>query len=314
MQKSRSITTALVMAVLLFGIGMPAAYAQLTISTPSTGSVYNPDDLLTVTGNAVAGSAVSITIRNAADEPIAVAQTTATSGAYSKEVLRFSTTMAYGNYKVVAFSAGETVNVTVEFKATGATTTTTTTTTTASDHGDTVDAIATKVDALTTKIDAVAAQVNENAAAIDALGGWATAANVNSAKTAIVGRIATAENGINTSVSNVQGAVENAVSGVSGRVGTAQSAIVGEINSAETAITASVSGAETNLGDAVSAAASSLSEDSSTIKSTVQGLTGTLESINSGVGQASTFILVVGALAAITLVLELAIIMRKLSG
>ncbi len=301
------------MAVLLFGIGMPAAYAQLTISTPSTGSVYNPDDLLTVTGNAVAGSAVSITIRNAADEPIAVAQTTATSGAYSKEVLRFSTTMAYGNYKVVAFSAGETVNVTVEFKATGATTTTTTTTT-ASDHGDTVDAIATKVDALTTKIDAVAAQVNENAAAIDALGGWATAANVNSAKTAIVGRIATAENGINTSVSNVQGAVENAVSGVSGRVGTAQSAIVGEINSAETAITASVSGAETNLGDAVSAAASSLSEDSSTIKSTVQGLTGTLESINSGVGQASTFILVVGALAAITLVLELAIIMRKLSG
>ncbi|MAH21950.1 MAG: hypothetical protein CMO12_03970 [Thaumarchaeota archaeon] len=313
MQKSRSITTALVMAVLLFGIGMPAAYAQLTISTPSTGSVYNPDDLLTVTGNAVAGSAVSITIRNAADEPIAVAQTTATSGAYSKEVLRFSTTMAYGNYKVVAFSAGETVNVTVEFKATGATTTTTTTTT-ASDHGDTVDAIATKVDALTTKIDAVAAQVNENAAAIDALGGWATAANVNSAKTAIVGRIATAENGINTSVSNVQGAVENAVSGVSGRVGTAQSAIVGEINSAETAITASVSGAETNLGDAVSAAASSLSEDSSTIKSTVQGLTGTLESINSGVGQASTFILVVGALAAITLVLELAIIMRKLSG
>jgi hypothetical protein len=313
MQKSRSITTALVMAVLLFGIGMPAAYAQLTISTPSTGSVYNPDDLLTVTGNAVAGSAVSITIRNAADEPIAVAQTTATSGAYSKEVLRFSTTMAYGNYKVVAFSAGETVNVTVEFKATGATTTTTTTTT-ASDHGDTVDAIATKVDALTTKIDAVAAQVNENAAAIDALGGWATAANVNSAQTAIVGRIATAENGINTSVSNVQGAVENAVSGVSGRVGTAQSAIVGEINSAETAITASVSGAETNLGDAVSAAASSLSEDSSAIKSTVQGLTGTLESINSGVGQASTFILVVGALAAITLVLELAIIMRKLSG
>ena len=300
------------MAVLLFGIGMPAAYAQLTISTPSTGSVYNPDDLLTVTGNAVAGSAVSITIRNAADEPIAVAQTTATSGAYSKEVLRFSTTMAYGNYKVVAFSAGETVNVTVEFKATGAVVTTPTTT--ASDHGDTVDAIATKVDALTTKIDAVAAQVNENAAAIDALGGWATAANVNSAQTAIVGRIATAENGINTSVSNVQGAVENAVSGVSGRVGTAQSAIVGEINSAETAITASVSGAETNLGDAVSAAASSLSEDSSTIKSTVQGLTGTLESINSGVGQASTFILVVGALAAITLVLELAIIMRKLSG
>ena len=104
MQKSKGITTALVMAFLLFGIGMPAAYAQLTISTPSTGSVYNPDDLLTVTGNAVAGSAVSITIRNAADEPIAVAQTTATSGAYSKEVLRFADTMAYGNYKVVAFS------------------------------------------------------------------------------------------------------------------------------------------------------------------------------------------------------------------
>ena len=62
-----------------------------------------------------------------------------------------------------------------------------------------------------------------------------------------------------------------------------------------------------------SASASSLAGDSSAIKSTVQGLTGTLESINSGVGQASTFILVVGALAAITLVLELAILIRKLS-
>lgn len=313
MQKSQGITTAVLMAVLLLGMGVPAAYAQLTISTPSTGSVYNPGDLLTVTGNAVAGSAVSLTIRNANDEPIAVAQTTATSGAYSKEVLRFATTMAYGNYKVVAFSAGETTNVTVEFKATGAVVTTTTTTT-ATDHSTKVDAIATKVDALTTKVDALTTKADENAAAVGAIGGWATADNVKSAQTAIVGRIATAENGINTSVSNVQGAVENAVSGVSGRVGTAQSAIIGEINSAESAITTSVSGAEKTIGDAVSAAATTLQGDSSAIKSTVQGLTGTLESINSGVGQASTFILVVGALAAITLVLELAILIRKLSG
>ena len=115
MQKSKGITTAVVMAVLLFGIGMPAAYAQLTISTPVTGSVYNTGDLLTVAGNAGSGSAVSITVRNAADQPIGVAQTTATNGAYSIEVLRFAGTMAYGNYKVVAFSDGETTNVTVEF-------------------------------------------------------------------------------------------------------------------------------------------------------------------------------------------------------
>jgi len=144
--------------------------------------------------------------------------------------------------------------------------------------------------------------------------------------------------GVNSGISSVNGAV----SALSGSV-SSLSTQVGSINTAVTGLTSSVSALTTTV-NGISSSLTSLTNNVGGIQSTLTGITSTLSSIqnsvntlsglsgqmsslstqvtnlqnslsttNSDVSNAQTYILVVAALAVITLVLELAILIRKLS-
>jgi hypothetical protein len=89
---------------------------------------------------------------------------------------------------------------------------------------------------------------------------------------------------------------------------TAMTSTLGTINTAVQALTGSVNTIQT----AVTGISSQLTSVSSGIQG-VSGISGQLTTLNNAVNNNQTYVLVVAALAAITLVLELAILVRKLS-
>jgi len=89
---------------------------------------------------------------------------------------------------------------------------------------------------------------------------------------------------------------------------TAIQASLGTISSAITALTGSVN----TIQSAVTGISTQLTQVSTGIQN-VSGISGQLTTLNNAVNNDQTYVLVVAALAAITLVLELAILVRKLS-
>ncbi len=153
---------------------------------------------------------------------------------------------------------------------------------------------------------------------------------ISSARDSVEDTINSAKDDIKSSISNINipsvdlSSVTNAISNLDSKIGSAQSEIQSRISSSENSIKSQVTSSEQSVKSAingiqsavttaVTSAVSPLSSDISQLSSDISSMQSNLESVESGVSAASTWILVVGIIAAITLVLELVIIIRKLS-
>jgi hypothetical protein len=166
-------------------------------------------------------------------------------------------------------------------------------------ESDTRAAITTAQKAVT---DAVTAAQSDVKGAISASQKAVTDA-ISSAQTALAASI----KGVDDSVKAAQSALSGTIKGVDDSVKAAQSDIKAAISSAQSALSGSIKGVD----DSVKSAQTTLSGSLSTLKTSVDKLTDTVNSINTGVSTASTFVLVVTALVVITLVVELVILIRR---
>jgi len=197
---------------------------------------------------------------------------------------------------------------------------------------------------LTTKLDTVQKAVTDRIA----LAQDDVKSKVASAQSALSSAITNAQDDIKTSISNTQSALSGAISSakndLNNRISSAQDdikstlssiegSIKSQISSTEQSIKSAVNGVQSAVVSAVSSAVSSavqplkgdISNAQSTLSNTIQqvrsdidgvesavdSLKSNIESVNAGVASSTTWIMVVGILAAITLVLELAILIRR---
>jgi hypothetical protein len=118
--------------------------------------------------------------------------------------------------------------------------------------------------------------------------------------------LTTAVSGIQTTLSTISSSIQsltssvNALSGIQTSLASSASTL-SAIQTSLTSITSGISGIESTLNNIASNI------------SAVNGISGQLTSLNGAINNNQTYVLVVAALAAITLVLELAILVRKLS-
>ncbi|MDG6964484.1 MAG: hypothetical protein JRN27_00165 [Nitrososphaerota archaeon] len=134
-------------------------------------------------------------------------------------------------------------------------------------------------------------------------GGFAALNTAISSVSSAVSSLSTTLTSIQTSLTSIQ----TSLTGISGSITTLTSDV--------TSLQSSVSGIAsqlTSIASAVSGAASSASSAATAAQSAAAAAS-TAASNTSGIGNTSTYVLVVAVLAAITLVLELAILVRKLS-
>jgi len=147
---------------------------------------------------------------------------------------------------------------------------------------------------------------------------------VSSSSIQVTNRVADVSsiNKLATEVANLRTSVDNLL----GAVQSAQANILGSINAANADLKASLAQAERNIGNAVSSAQSSLAATLGTVGSAAQAaqtaannirsdlskVADNLNSVNQAVASSSTFVLVVAVLAAITLILQLVIVVRRL--
>ncbi|MCL4435530.1 MAG: hypothetical protein M1503_09825 [Thaumarchaeota archaeon] len=166
---------------------------------------------------------------------------------------------------------------------------------------------------------------------------------ITSAQTSLNGAILTSQNALNTAVTNAQSDIKTAVSN-------AQISLKDQITSTQTALTSSINSIKTGFGELLDSARTDIKtvvggqitsstkdiKDSSSgiqsavttavtsvvqplqtqmnqVTQSVDGMQKNLQSTETGVAAASTWILIIGIIAAITLVLELVTLIRKLA-
>ncbi|MBI2184852.1 MAG: hypothetical protein HYU39_07840 [Thaumarchaeota archaeon] len=130
---------------------------------------------------------------------------------------------------------------------------------------------------------------------------------VDDARTAIINevgtRISNSQTAITTAVTNARSditALSTAISGISTKIdgiSTGNTAQTNEIKTAITAAQTALSGSITSVG--------------TDVKNTVNTMKSNLDSVNSAVAQTSTYVIVAAVLALLTLVVELAVLIRK---
>lgn len=109
----------------------------------------------------------------------------------------------------------------------------------------------------------------------------------------------------------VIGAVGSAANDVKNSVSSAQSAITTKVSDVQGALSGAMTTSSNEMKKAVSDSQSAIMTSVNSIGSTVNNLSGTLTSINQGLSQVSTWLLVVGALAAIILVVTIVMAVRR---
>ena len=131
----------------------------------------------------------------------------------------------------------------------------------------------------------------------------------NSVNNALASWTTTLDNIQSAVTTNIPTDITNAQTSLATDITNAQTAIAGDITNAQTAITNAISSAQTSLSSQISA----LQSTANTASSEATQAANNSSAASSGASTAQTYVLVVAVLAAITLVLELAILVRKLS-
>ncbi len=199
-----------------------------------------------------------------------------------------------------------------------------------------VTALQTSVTALQTSVTALTTSLSGITASIAALGTSVTSANagiasLNTAVTSLqgtVGTIGTTVSGLGTSVSGLTTQVNtlsSTVSGISSSLGTISSSIstlqssvqgvsssISTLTSDVTTLQSTVGGIQTTV-NGLSGLSGQMTSLQTSLTNSMSGLQTSVSNLSSSVSNEQTYILVVAALAVITLVLELAILIRKMS-
>jgi hypothetical protein len=147
---------------------------------------------------------------------------------------------------------------------------------------------------------------------------------ISNSQTAITTAISNSQTAITTAISNSQTALMTAISNsqtaITTAISNAQGAITTAISSAQSTLAGDITTAQGHITDAITAATSTLAGDISSATTAAQSAAtqaqNAVSAANNAVSGGNTsqnYVLVVAVLAAITLVLELAILVRKLS-
>jgi len=174
-----------------------------------------------------------------------------------------------------------------------------------------VSAIATSITGLQTTITGLQSSLTGISNSISSLGKNVSSgfASVNSA-VSVVGTSVTSLSGINSQLTTIGNNVQSIQSGL-----TSLTTTVNGISSSLTSLTNTVNGIQSTL-NSITGSIQTLTTDVTGMQTTVSGLSGLsgqMTTLNNSVSNSQTYILVVAALVVITLVLELAILIRKMS-
>ena len=154
----------------------------------------------------------------------------------------------------------------------------------------------------------------------------------NDVTSSLGSQISSAQSSISSSVSNAESSINSAVSSaksdLDSRIGSAQSdikasitssenSIKSQITSSQAAVIAAIGNAQSSIETAIdgirAAATSAVASAISPLSSDISALQSDIASVSDGVSSVTTWIMIVGIIAAITIVLELVILIRKLS-
>jgi hypothetical protein len=130
-----------------------------------------------------------------------------------------------------------------------------------------------------------------------------------------VNSLATQVASLKTSVDNLLGSIQRAQANIIGAMTAANADLKASVAQAESSIENAVSSAESSLAatlTSVSSAAQGAQTAANNIRSDLSTVANNLNSVNQAVASSSTFVLVVAILAAITLILQLVIVVRRL--
>jgi F0F1-type ATP synthase membrane subunit b/b' len=129
---------------------------------------------------------------------------------------------------------------------------------------------------------------------------------ISSSKNDLNNAITSAKNDLNNKIDSAQSDVKSSVT-------SSENSVKSQVTSTENAIKSALSSTQSAISSAISGQVQPLSSDMNQVTDAVASMEENLESTNEGVAAASTWIMVVGIIAAITLVLELVALVRKLS-
>ena len=161
----------------------------------------------------------------------------------------------------------------------------------------------------------------------------ATAAGVSAAQSDVKSAITASENNVKSAITASENNIKNAVNSVASAVSASESNIRKEITTLSSSITSSISSlsstltgkidSSTNtarddvkasiadLKSSVTTSQAAVTQSVNDAKTTVSSMKGDLDTLNTSIGQTTTFVLVAALIAAIILVIQIAIIVRK---
>jgi len=113
--------------------------------------------------------------------------------------------------------------------------------------------------------------------------------------------------GVKGDVSALSGAVSSGFSGVNGKIDSLSSSLSGKVDGVGSSLSSKIDNLGTTLSGKISDSANSIQSSISSSKDAIS------KDVKSSVGDLSTWLIIIGILAAITLVVELAILIRRLS-
>jgi cell division protein ZapA (FtsZ GTPase activity inhibitor) len=142
---------------------------------------------------------------------------------------------------------------------------------------------------------------------------------INTAKDDIKSSISSSENSIKSSISNIQvggvdlSSVLNEINDLDSKIASSENSINSQIASSEQSVKSAIDGVQMGVTSALASVIQPLRNDVNQVTTAVGAMEDSLASTDAGVSAASTWIIVVGIIAAIVLVLELVTLVRKLS-
>ncbi len=158
--------------------------------------------------------------------------------------------------------------------------------------------ITTSANELKASLAALSSSVSSLSSKVDAL---------NAALTKGVQDIRSDVAGVKSDVSALSGAVSSGFSGVNGKIDSLSSSLSGKVDGVGSSLSSKIDNLGTTLSGKISDSANSIQSSISSSKDAIS------KDVKSSVGDLSTWLIIIGILAAITLVVELAILIRRLS-
>ena len=131
--------------------------------------------------------------------------------------------------------------------------------------------------------------------------------NVKTAVNSVASALSATESNLRKEITALSTSISSLSSSLSGKISESQNAVTTATNAARDDVKASIADLKSSVATSQAAVTQSVND----AKTTVSSMKGDLDTLNTSIGQTTTFVLVAALIAAIILVIQIAIIVRK---